>query len=87
MTNEELISQLYPDFVGFEHYGRIYNYQPIIDYLCPWILVQHSFSSYQGDTLILFKEGDKYGYLALCWGHVACVICCKHVRPSMPSPT
>lgn len=44
-----------------------YNYQPIINSFGD-IVVQIDENGYQGDTWVLFKNNDKYGYIQFGWG-------------------
>jgi len=44
------------------------NYQPILDSFGYKILIQVDDSDYQGDSRVLYRDGDRYGYLQFGWG-------------------
>lgn len=46
----------------------LYGYNQLIDSFGYEILVEESDDDYQGDTLLLFKHGDNFGYLNFGWG-------------------
>lgn len=52
----------YPDFAG---YGS--DYQPMLNTFGD-ILVQVDDTDYQGDTRILYRKGERYGFLNFGWG-------------------
>lgn len=44
-----------------------YNYQPMLDEFGT-ILLQEEDEDYQGDTFLIYKDNNKYGYLNFGWG-------------------
>lgn len=64
-------AELYPEYVQQEQeYGHFYgpgNYQPIIDSFGK-VLLQVDDNDYQGDSRILYRIGNRYGYLIFGWG-------------------
>ena len=67
----ETALELYPDYAKSEkEYGSFYgpgSYQPILDSFGK-ILVQVDDNDYQGDSRVLYKNGNKYGWLQFGWG-------------------
>ena len=63
--------ELYPEYWEEEQKnGSFYgpcDYQPIIDQFGE-ILIQVDDEDYQGDSRVLYKDGEKYGYLNFGWG-------------------
>lgn len=57
--------ELYPP----DQYGHSYfsDYQPIVDNFGT-VVVQTSTHDYQGDTFVLYRDGDRFGYLCFGWG-------------------
>jgi hypothetical protein len=49
-------------------YFCAYNYQPLLESFEYEIVLQVDDSDYQGDSRVLFKNGDLYGYLNFGWG-------------------
>lgn len=45
-----------------------YDYNPMIESFSEKVLVQVDAGSYQGDTLVLFQDGEKFGHLIFGWG-------------------
>lgn len=64
-------AELYPDLVLEEaEHGHFYGsggYQPILSELGE-ILIQVDDDDWQGDSRVLYKDGDRYGYLQFGWG-------------------
>lgn len=58
------VAEMYPDYYGGYGPG---SYQPIIDAIGE-ILLQVDDTDYQGDSRILYKSGDRIGYLQFGWG-------------------
>ncbi len=46
----------------------LYDYQPMIDSMGYTILIQEDDRDYQGDTYILFHDGERLGILIFGWG-------------------
>ncbi len=58
--------EVYPmDSYGYLSVG---DYRPLLQSMGYEIVVQVDESDYQGDSLVLFKDGDRYGYLSFGWG-------------------
>ena len=60
-------AELYPDFVGRDSFYGPESYQPIIDDLGT-VVLQVDDSDYQGDSRILYRDGERWGYLQFGWG-------------------
>lgn len=63
--------ELYPEYLEMEQkdgyfYGPC-DYQPILKSIGT-ILIQVDEGDYQGDSMVLYKKGSKYGYLIFGWG-------------------
>lgn len=54
------IKRLYPD-------NYYWDYQPLLNLLGE-IVIQEDEEGYQGDSFILYKKDDQYGYLNFGWG-------------------
>lgn len=61
------IREVYPD-QGEEPFYGPGNYDPLLQSMGYEIVLQVDDSDYQGDTRVLFKDGDKYGLLIFGWG-------------------
>jgi hypothetical protein len=46
---------------------RIYDYQPMLEEFGE-IILQENDDSYQGDSFLIYKDGERYGYLNFGWG-------------------
>lgn len=59
--------ELYPEYAKQEYFYGPSDYQPIIDSFGD-IILQVDDSDYQGDSRVLYQDGDKIGYLQFGWG-------------------
>ncbi len=55
------ITEVYPD----EYW---YDYQPMLESFGHDIVLQVDEDDYQGDSYVLFRDADRYGYLRFGWG-------------------
>lgn len=64
------IREVYPDCIDKTdgYWWGAYSYQPMIHSLGYKILLQIDDHDYQGDSRLLFQNGDQYGYLIFGWG-------------------
>ena len=70
---KEIYKEEYEEYITDGQFFSCYNYQPMIESFADEILVQVDDSSYQGDTRVLLKEGNKIGHLIFGWG--SCLGC------------
>lgn len=60
------IEEVYPkDGEGHHHY---YDYKPMLDSFGYETVLQVDDNDYQGDSRVLFMDGDRYGLLIFGWG-------------------
>lgn len=52
---------------GSEKYFPVYDYQPMIEEIGS-VVVQVDDNDYQGDSRVLYQNGEKIGYLNFGWG-------------------
>ncbi|QSQ10590.1 hypothetical protein H0A61_03000 [Koleobacter methoxysyntrophicus] len=67
------IKEVYPDAIwkdeaGEEHFWSVSDYRPLLESFGYKILLQVDDDGYQGDTRVLFKDGNRYGLLIFGWG-------------------
>ena len=60
------IEEVYPNTDG--RYFCESNYQPLLESLPGTIVIQVADDDYQGDSRVLYKNGDEYGILIFGWG-------------------
>ena len=63
------VRKLYSDVK--EDYFYIGDYQPMVDAFGN-VAVQQDIGSYQGDTLVLYDNGGRIGFLVFGWGSCSC---------------
>ena len=68
------IKEVYPGAKN-ENYGwfDVYDYGKLLKSFEYEILLKEDYGSYQGDTLVLFENGNEYGFLNFGWG--SCSFC------------
>jgi len=63
------IIECYPELIEeTEYFYTLSNYQPLIESYGFDILLQVDDSDYQGDSRILYRDGNRYGLLIFGWG-------------------
>lgn len=67
------IKEVYPNLEIYENDGekifdRASDYTPLLESFGYEILLQVDDEDYQGDSRLIFKNGDKYGLLIFGWG-------------------
>lgn len=75
MTQFKPIEEVYPECMrkpyypdGEEWFDAPGDYVPLLESLGYDILLQVDDKDYQGDSRVLFKDGDRYGVLVFGWG-------------------
>lgn len=66
-TTESRAKALYPEFADREHFYGPCDYDHIIRSFGD-VLVQVDEEGYSGDTRVLLRKGDRYGFLNFGWG-------------------
>ena len=66
MITEKDITQVYPKNEKWG-YSDFYDYDPLLS-LFGKILIKVDEGSYQGDSSVLYKNGEKFGFLQFGWG-------------------
>jgi hypothetical protein len=61
------IREVYPD-AGEDGYFSVGDYNPLLESLGYKIILQVDDNDYQGDSRLLLKDGDRYGWLQFGWG-------------------
>jgi hypothetical protein len=59
--------KLWPD-ESEGQYLCVYDYEPLLKTLAPVIVLQVDDEDYQGDSRVLFRDGDRWGVLLFGWG-------------------
>ena len=72
------IKEVYPnleveDEFGYDFFERESDYKPLLESFGYEILLQVDDEGYQGDSRLIFRDGDKYGLLIFGWG--SCSAC------------
>lgn len=70
MTEIEIVQQLYPELLEKDNLRYFYgpsDYSPMVNSFGEILIEQHC-DDYQGDSWILLKNNDLYGYLCFGWG-------------------
>lgn len=63
------IERVYPDAIGRDgRFWGAYDYSPLIRSFGYDVVLQVDEYDYQGSSWVLFKDGDRYGYLEFGWG-------------------
>lgn len=62
------IEEVYPGCQGEGWFDSPCNYQPMLESLGYEILIQEDDNDYQGDSYLLLRDGERYGYLTFGWG-------------------
>lgn len=60
-------SELYADCAGDGYFSSPSSYQPMLDSFGT-ILVQVDDNDYQGDSRVLYRDGQRFGWLQFGWG-------------------
>lgn len=62
-----IAKELYPDAFQNGCYDSPYDYTPIVEHFgAPVVRVDDN--DYQGDSRVLYRDGNRYGYLQFGWG-------------------
>lgn len=62
------VREVYPDREHGDYFYDVGDYEPLLDSFGYERLLQCDEDDYQGDSFVLFKNGDQYGYLVFGWG-------------------
>lgn len=67
------IKEVYPnleieDEFGYNYFDRESDYTPLLESFGYEILLKVDDEGYQGDSRLIFKDGDRYGLLIFGWG-------------------
>ena len=59
--------ELYPEAQDGDYFSTECEYQPILNEIGT-IVLQKDDEDYQGDSRVLYRDGDRWGYLQFGWG-------------------
>ena len=57
---------LYPNAMSYGYFG-VYDYEPIVNGFGK-VILQAETDGEQGDTWVLYQDGERFGYLEFGWG-------------------